>query len=64
VGSLIKYSEFADMEKFHTVVSTLQRQALMSRFNESMGGIPAIGCAGREVLWHTRTRQGFRQGVV
>ena len=24
-----KYSEFADMEKFHTVVSTLQRQALM-----------------------------------
>ncbi len=23
-----------------------------------------IGCAGREVLRHTRARQGFRQGVV
>jgi hypothetical protein len=36
----------------------------MSRFNESMGGSSVIGCAGREVLRHTRTRQGFRQGVV
>ena len=34
------------------------------RFNESMGGSPVIGCAGREVLRHTRVRQGFRQGVV
>ena len=42
----------------------LQRQALMSRFNESMGGSSVIGCAGREVLRHTRARQGFRQGVV
>jgi hypothetical protein len=46
------------------VVSTLQRQAFMSRFNESMGGSPVIGCAGCEVLRHTRARQGFRQGVV
>jgi hypothetical protein len=36
----------------------------MSRFNESMGGSSVIGCAGREVLRHTRARQGFRQGVV
>ena len=42
----------------------LQRQAIMSRFNESMGGSSVIGCAGREVLRHTRVRQGFRQGVV
>ena len=40
------------------------QQALMSRFNESMGGSSVIGCAGREVLRHTRALQGFRQGVV
>ena len=53
-GPWSKYSEFAYMEKFHTVVSTLQRQTFMSRFNGSMGGSPVIGCTGSEVLRHTR----------
>ena len=49
------------MEKFHTVVSTLQRQALMSRFNGSMGGSGVRGarCCGTRVRARAFDRASF-----